>query len=90
MNYTLLADKALNDQPFTQEECLEVLRTPEEDILLLLQAAYMVRKTYFGKKVYLHMLLNAKSGLCTEDCSYCSQSKVSDAAIEKYPLMDSA
>jgi biotin synthase len=88
MNYTLLADKALNDQPFTQEECLEVLRTPEEDILLLLQAAYMVRKTYFGKKVYLHMLLNAKSGLCSEDCSYCSQSKVSNAEIEKYPLLD--
>jgi biotin synthase len=88
MNYALLADKALNDQPLTQEECLEVLRTPEEDILLLLQAAYTVRKTYFGKKVYLHMLLNAKSGLCSEDCSYCSQSKVSNAEIEKYPLLD--
>jgi len=83
-----LADKALNDQPLTQEECLEVLQTSEEDILLLLNAAYTVRKTYFGKKVYLHMLLNAKSGLCSEDCSYCSQSKVSSAEIEKYPLLD--
>ncbi len=88
MNYTLLSDKALNDQLLTQEECLEVLQTPDEDMLLLLNAAYRVRKTYFGKIVYLHVLLNAKSGLCSEDCAYCSQSKVSSAEIEKYPLLD--
>ena len=32
-------------------------------------------------------LLNAQSGLCPEDCHYCSQSKISGAEIEKYPLM---
>ncbi|MEO0836968.1 MAG: biotin synthase BioB, partial [Cyanobacteria bacterium J06642_3] len=35
----------------------------------------------------LHFLLNAQSGLCPEDCNYCSQSKISTAEIEKYPLM---
>jgi biotin synthase len=88
MNYPVLAEKALNDKPLTHSECLDVLRTPQEETLELLHAAYTVRKAYFGKKVYLHMLLNAKSGLCSEDCSYCSQSKVSEASIEKYPLMD--
>lgn len=88
MDYVLLADKALNNEPLTREECLDVLSTPEEDILGLLHAVYTVRKTYFGNKVYLHMLLNAKSGLCSEDCSYCSQSKVSEAEIDKYPLLD--
>ncbi|MBN1847385.1 MAG: biotin synthase BioB [Deltaproteobacteria bacterium] len=88
MDYALLADKALNNQPLTHEECLRVLQTPEDSILMLLQSAYAVRKTFFGKKVYLHMLLNVKSGLCSEDCSYCSQSKVSQAKIEKYPLLD--
>jgi biotin synthase len=33
------------------------------------------------------MLLNAQSGLCPEDCGYCSQSTVSAAEIEKYPMM---
>jgi biotin synthase len=33
------------------------------------------------------MLLNAQSGLCPEDCGYCSQSSVSVAEIEKYPMM---
>ncbi|HRX83216.1 MAG TPA: biotin synthase BioB, partial [Pirellulaceae bacterium] len=32
-------------------------------------------------------LMNAKSGLCPEDCSYCSQSKVSDAEIPKYNFL---
>ena len=35
----------------------------------------------------LHFLLNAQSGLCPEDCHYCSQSAVSTAEIEKYPFM---
>jgi biotin synthase len=34
------------------------------------------------------MLVNAKSGLCPEDCGYCSQSSVSEAEIEKYPWLN--
>lgn len=33
------------------------------------------------------MLINAKSGLCPEDCGYCSQSSRSKADIAKYPLV---
>ncbi|MBM2809267.1 MAG: bioB [Chloroflexi bacterium] len=33
------------------------------------------------------MLINAKSGLCPEDCHYCAQSRVSEADIEKYPMV---
>ena len=88
MNYDRIAQKALNDIPLTKEECRVVLDCPEEDILKLLHAAFQVRNRFFGKTVYLHMLFNAKSGLCSEDCSYCSQSKVSDAGIMKYPLVD--
>jgi biotin synthase len=32
--------------------------------------------------------MNAKSGLCPEDCSYCSQSKISDAEIPRYNLLN--
>ncbi len=88
MRYSKQVDKALRDHLLTEEECLEILNCREEDILELLHSAFMVRKKYFGKKVYLHMLINARSGLCSEDCSYCSQSAVSDASIEKYPLVD--
>jgi biotin synthase len=32
--------------------------------------------------------MNAKSGLCPEDCHYCSQSKISEAEIPRYNLLN--
>jgi biotin synthase len=34
------------------------------------------------------MIINTKSGLCPENCGYCSQSIVSNAPIEKYRMVD--
>lgn len=82
-----LADKALAGERPTREEALAVLRSGDDELLALLHAAFRVRKRYFGKKVKLNMIINAKSGLCPEDCGYCSQSIVSSAPIEKYPLL---
>ncbi len=64
-----------------------MLATPDDRTIELLAAAYTVRERYFGKKVRLQMLLNAKSGACQEDCGYCSQSAVSTADIERYGLV---
>jgi biotin synthase len=52
----------------------------------LLQAAFRIRERYWGRRVKICMLRNARSGLCGEDCHYCSQSAVSDAAIPRYRL----
>lgn len=82
-----LADKSLSGIALTQAEALAVLSAPNEAILDQLAAAYRVRRQHWGNRVRLHFLLNAQSGLCPEDCHYCSQSKISAAEIEKYPLM---
>ena len=87
MNYQKLAEKAIAGQELTREECLSVLHSPDIEILQLLDAAYCVRRHFFGNRVHLHMLINAKSGLCPEDCNYCSQSKISTADIPKYTLL---
>ncbi|MBB3130698.1 biotin synthase [Paenibacillus rhizosphaerae] len=87
-DWQALADKALKGQRLTMEEGLAVLNAPNEELLGLMQAAFTVRKHYYGLKVKLNMILNAKSGLCPEDCGYCSQSIVSTAPIEKYSLLD--
>ncbi|MCL6626341.1 MAG: nicotinamide-nucleotide amidohydrolase family protein, partial [Alicyclobacillus shizuokensis] len=71
----------------SREECRQVLGCPDTRLLDLLAAAYRVRERFCGHRVHLHMLINAKSGLCPEDCHYCSQSAVSTAEIEKYPLV---
>ena len=81
-----LAEQALADRPLSFDEGLAILRAPDSQLLALLDAAYRVRQEHFGNQVQLYYLRNAKSGLCPENCGYCSQSVVSRAAIEKYPL----
>jgi len=69
------------------KEVLIDLLTCDDDILLpLLGAAFQVRKQHHGKRVQIQALSNAKSGLCPEDCHYCSQSCISQAEVEKHPL----
>jgi biotin synthase len=87
LDYSTLAEKSLRGELPTREEMLAVLRAPDERLPELLDAAFRVRRHYFGRRVQIHMLKNIKSGLCPEDCHYCSQSSVSRAPIEKYPLL---
>ncbi len=87
MNFHTLADKSIAGITLTRDECRAVLRSPNERILEVLDAAYKVRYHFCGNRVHLHMLINAKSGLCPEDCHYCSQSRISTADIERYPMV---
>ncbi len=82
-----LAERVLAGHRLAYDEALSVLRAPDEELLDLLAAAYRVRRRYFGNRVALYFLMNAKSGLCPEDCGYCSQSKVSEAEIPRYNFL---
>ncbi len=86
-DYGSLADRSLAGEVLTLPECHRILSSVDDDLLALLQAAFTVRRRHFGRRVRLHMLINAKSGLCPEDCGYCSQSKRSTAPIDRYPLL---
>ncbi len=79
--------KSLAGEELSHEEARAVLNTPDDQLMDLLMAAYAVRKTYFGNRVKLCVLQNARSGLCPEDCHYCSQSIISKADIDRYPLL---
>jgi biotin synthase len=83
-----LAEKALAGERITAEEGLKVLAADDSEVLAMTHAAYRVRRHYYGNKVKLNMIINAKSGLCPEDCGYCSQSIVSRSETDKYPLLD--
>lgn len=85
-----LADAVLSGHQLTREEGLAILACPDVELLDLLAATYRVRRHYFGHKVHLYFLKNAKSGLCPEDCGYCSQSIVSEAPIPRYALLSEA
>ncbi len=81
------ANLSLNGTPLTREECQEILNYSDNDLMALLYEAFRVRYKYFGRHVHVQVLRNAKSGLCSEDCHYCAQSRISSAPIEKYPLV---
>jgi biotin synthase len=87
MNYELLADKSLRGEALSHEEARAVLCGPSNELNALLEATRRVRETHFGKRVKVCVLLNAQSGICPEDCNYCSQSKISKAPVEKYKLL---
>lgn len=86
--WAALAERVLAGHQLTEDEGLAILHARDEDLLDLLAAAFRVRRHYFGNTVQLYFLINAKSGLCPEDCSYCSQSKISTADIPRYTLLD--
>ncbi|MFZ4282955.1 biotin synthase BioB [Streptomyces rhizosphaericola] len=79
-----LVDKGLRRELPTREEALAVLATSDDDLLDVVAAAGRVRRQWFGRRVKLNYLVNLKSGLCPEDCSYCSQRLGSKAGILKY------
>ncbi|MBU1966533.1 MAG: biotin synthase BioB [Proteobacteria bacterium] len=70
------------------EDALAVLRLPQAEIWSLLEISQRVRHHFKGDQIRLCSIVNAKSGLCSEDCAFCSQSIRSQASIEKYPLME--
>lgn len=86
MHWQALAEQSLEGRELSREQALEVLRVPEEQLLELISACYRVRRHHHGNRVKLNMLINAKSGLCAEDCGYCSQSVVADSGVDRYPL----
>ena len=83
-----LAERVLEGQPLTPEQGLAILRSGDEELLDLLAAAYRVRRRWFGNQVHLNFLVNARCGACSEDCGYCSQSKISKADITPHSLVD--
>jgi biotin synthase len=83
-----LADKALQKIAPTQEEAVAILRAPQDETLSILHAAYRVRRHFHGNKVRIHVLQNAKSGACSEDCGFCSQSSKYQTPAAQYPMME--
>src|SRR5437764_11131397 len=88
LQWDVLASRVLAGRALTADEGLSILASPDLELPALLAAAYRVRHRYWGNEVQLYSLKNAKSGLCPEDCGYCSQSKISSADIPKYRFND--
>jgi biotin synthase len=60
-----------------------LLNTPSQE---LVSQANDIRKKFIGNKLELCSILNARSGLCSEDCKFCAQSARHHTDIPTYPL----
>ncbi|MGV3273959.1 biotin synthase BioB [Staphylococcus sp. 11261D007BR] len=70
-----IASRILEGEPLTSDEAYRLFTDDQLDTMDLVNEAYQLRKHYYGHKVKLNMILNAKSGICPEDCGYCGQSR---------------
>ncbi len=86
-DFSTFAHKSLAAEALSRDEAFSVIQTDDNTLRDLLSAAFTVRERAFGRKVKVCVLQNAQSGLCPEDCHYCSQSKISTASIDKYRLL---
>ena len=58
----------------TEEQLVDVLRLPDEDLPALLALAHEVRLAWCGDDVEVEGIVSLKTGGCPEDCHFCSQS----------------
>ena len=86
-SFSHFATQSLAGELLSREDAFAVLQTADEELSDLLHAAFTVREKFFGRKVKICVLQNARSGLCPEDCNYCSQSSISKAPVDKYRLL---
>ncbi|MBO4630370.1 MAG: radical SAM protein, partial [Lentisphaeria bacterium] len=81
------AYKVLNGDALTRAEALALAEQIEgEDILDLISLANKVRHKFAGP-VKACSILNAKSGLCRQNCRFCAQAEAHHTGIETYPLL---
>lgn len=80
-----LMNKVLNGHKISFEEAERLLNT--DDVITLARCANTITKEFNGENVDVETLLNAKSGRCPEDCSFCAQSSFYNTNINKYPLL---
>ena len=80
--------KAVEYEPLSKEEALGILRVPDDYVPFLVHFAQKVKRRFFPEnEIEFCSIINAKSGACSEDCSFCAQSKFYRTPINVYGLV---
>lgn len=73
--------------PLNREDALSILKTPDDQLDDLMGMTDELTQRSVGREVLLCGIVNAKSGKCSEDCSFCAQSAHHHTDANVYPLM---
>ena len=82
-----IEDKALNGIQPSDDEIYGLVEI-DNNLIDLISVADKIRRKFKGKKVKFCSIVNAKSGMCAEDCAFCGQSDYHKTKILKYPMLD--
>ena len=82
-----LENRILSGGRLTRKDALQLAALPNDQSFDLFASANRLRMHYHKQFVELCAIINAKSGLCPEQCAYCAQSAKSQTGIAVYPLM---
>ncbi len=84
-NEEIYAKVFAQEEPnLTRDEAIALINLPDERLGDLMRVAGNLRTKYKGNRVSIHILTNARSGNCSQNCAYCAQSSRSQADIDKY------
>jgi biotin synthase len=79
------AIKVMGGQKINFLEAQKLIKT--RNIIALASGANAITRKFSANNIDVEVLLNAKSGNCPEDCSFCAQSSFFSSSISKYTLM---
>ncbi|MDP6156390.1 MAG: biotin synthase BioB [Candidatus Thermoplasmatota archaeon] len=82
-----ILEKGLGGEGITREEALTITDLEGEDHWDLYYAAGKIARKFRGKEISLCTIVNARSGLCSEDCKFCSQSSHYTTDVDTYDIL---
>jgi len=83
-----MVERALAGEGITREQALALESFSREELDLLFEGTTRIREKYKGQDVKICSIVNAKSGRCAEDCSFCGQSAAFKTSSPEYGLME--
>lgn len=84
----LICDNIVSDKKdFTMDEIEKYLKLYDLNLDELVEMAHKITQENFNNQVEFCSIISAKTGACSENCKYCSQSIHNHAEIEISPML---
>ena len=84
--YRAIEANVLNGIQLSDDEIYRLVKI--DNPINLISLADKIRRKFKGKKIKTCSIINAKSGMCDQDCAFSGQSSYHKTKISKYSLLD--